>query len=134
MRKILEHGDKLFVTPPEFVVYCHKEWLPMFEEIKHSVKNLILHQGVPTQEEMEQWAQGKHFILVLDDLQQVCEKDKEVAEMFTLGSHHLNFSLIYIFGIYIFGKGCFAQLINLNSHYLILFQNNRDVMQVQTLG
>ena len=68
----------------------------MFEEMKQSVKNLILHQGVPTQEEMEQWAQGKHFILVLNDLQQVCEKGKEVAEMFTVGSHHLNFSLIYL--------------------------------------
>ena len=43
----------------------------MFEEMKHSVKNLILHQEVPTREEMEQWPQGKHFILVLDDLQQV---------------------------------------------------------------
>ena len=41
----------------------------MFEEMKHSVKGLILHQGIPTQEEMEQWAQGKPFILVLDDLQ-----------------------------------------------------------------
>ena len=34
-RKILEHADKLFVTPPEFVVYCYKEWLPMFEAMKH---------------------------------------------------------------------------------------------------
>ena len=107
MRNILEHADKLFVTPPEFVVYCYKEWLPMFEEMKHFVGNLILHQGVPTQEEMEQWAQGKHFILVLDDLQQACEKDKEVAEMFTGGSHHLNISLIYLCHN-IFGKGCFA--------------------------
>ena len=62
MRKSLEHADKLFVTPPEFLVYYYKEWLPMFEEMKHSVKNLILHQGVPTQEEMEQWAQGKTFL------------------------------------------------------------------------
>ena len=45
MRKILEHADNLFVTPPEFVVYCCKKWLPMFEEMKHSVKGLILHQG-----------------------------------------------------------------------------------------
>ena len=45
---------------------------------------------------MEQWTQGKHFILVLDNLQQVFKKDKEVAEMFTVGSHHLNFSLIYL--------------------------------------
>ena len=88
-RKILEHGDELFMTPPSFTVYCYKEWLPMFDEMKHSVKGLILHKRVPSQEQVEKWVQGKHFILVLDDLQQVCEKDRE---MFTVGSHHLNFT------------------------------------------
>ena len=67
-RKILEHGDKLFTTPPSLNVYCYKEWLPMFDEMKHSVKGLILHKGVPSREQVEKWAQGKHFILVLDDL------------------------------------------------------------------
>ena len=47
IRNILEHADNLFVTPPEFVVYCYKEWLPLFEEMKHYVKNLSL-WGVPT--------------------------------------------------------------------------------------
>ena len=128
-RKILEHGDELFTTPASFTVYCYKEWLPMFDEMKHSVKGLILHKGVPSQEQVEKWAQGKHFILVLDDLQQVCEKDREVAEMFTVGSHHLNFTLIYLCHN-IFSKGCFSRLINLNSHYNILFRNNRDINSV----
>ena len=82
---------------------------------------------LPIQEEMEHWTQGKHFILVLDDLQKVREKDKEVAEMFTVGFHHLNFSSIYLCHN-IFGKGCLTQLVNLNSHYITLFQINRDVM------
>ena len=30
--------------------------------------------------------------------------------------------------------GGFSRLINLNSHYKILFKNNRDILQVQTLG
>ena len=70
---------------------------------------------------------------MLDDLQQVCEKGREVAEMFTVGSHHLNFTLIYLCHN-IFSKGCFSRLINLNSHYNIFFRNNRDILQVQTLG
>ena len=94
--KILEHGDELFTTPPSFTVYCHKKWLPLFDEMKHTIKSLILHKGVPSPEQIEQWAQGKHFIVVLDDLQQVCEKDREVAEMLTVSSHHLNFTLIYL--------------------------------------
>ena len=113
------HLQSLYCTATKNGSICLRKW--------NTVKDLILHQGVPSWEEMEQWAQSKHFILVLDDLQQVCEKDNEVAKMFTVGSHHLNFSLIYLCHN-IFGKGCFAWLINLNSHYLILFWNNRDVM------
>ena len=71
--------DKLFFRLPEFGVYFYKEWFPMFEEMKHSVKNLILHQGVPNLRRNGTMGSGKHFILVfvlLDDLQQVCEMDK----------------------------------------------------------
>ena len=71
-------------------------------------------------------AQGKYFILVLDDLQQVCEKDREVAEVFTVGSHPLNFTLIYLCHN-IFSKGCFSRAIHPNSHYNILFRNNRHI-------
>ena len=120
LEQTLENADSLFVQPPEFVVYCYKEWLPMFDEMKDSVKELILHQGVPSREQMEEWAQGRHFILVLDDLQQVCENKRDVAEMFTVGSHHLNFSVIYLCHN-IFGRGQFARLIYLNSHYMFIF-------------
>ena len=118
-RKILENADSLFVQPPEFVVYRYKELLPMFDEMKYSVKELILHQGVPSREQMEEWVQGRHFVLVLDDLHQMCENKRDVAEMFTVRSHHLNYTLIYL--CHIFGRGHFARLINLNSHYMFIF-------------
>ena len=82
---------------------------------------------------MEEWTQGRHFVLVLDDLQQVCENKRDVTEVFTLGSHHINYTVIYLCHN-IFGWGQFARLINLNSYYMFIFQNNRDVQQVQTLG
>ena len=132
-RKILENANELFTEPSEFVVYCYKEWLPMLNEMKKSVPGLITHQGVPTREDLDQWALGKHFIMVLDDLQQVCQNDQDVAEMFTVASHHRNFSIMYLCHN-IFGKGAFSRTINLNSHYMILFRNNRDTQQVQTLG
>ena len=132
-RKILENADEMFLTPPSFIVYCYQETLSDFDQMKESVKGLVLHQGVPTREKMEEWAQGDHFIVVLDDLQQVCERDKSVAEMFTVGSHHLNFTLIYLCHN-IFGRATFSRLINLNSHYMILFKNQRDVRQVETLA
>ena len=69
----------------------------------------------------------------MDDLQQACERNRYVSEMFTVGCHHLNYTVIYLCHN-IFGKGVFARTINLNSHYMILFWNNRDKLQVETLG
>ena len=105
----------------------------MFDEMTQEIPQLILHQGLPTADLMEEWSNGKHFILVLDDLQQKVQRDMEAAELFTVGSHHKTCTLIYLCHN-IFGKGPFARVINLNTHYIILFRNNRDVEQVQKLG
>ena len=117
-RKILENADDMFTIPPAFIVYCYKEHLAEFQEMKQTVKSLILHRGLPTTEQMDEWAQGQHFIIVIDDLQQACERDKSVAEMFTVGSHHRNFSLIYLCHN-IFGRSSFSRVISLNNHYMI---------------
>ena len=45
MRKTWEHAENLFVTPPEFVVYCYKEWLLMFEEIETICKEFNFTSG-----------------------------------------------------------------------------------------
>ena len=134
-RKILENSATLFTTQPKFIVYCYNENLPMLEEMKDSLPiPLLKNKGIPTPEDMETWSQGgEHFIIVLDDLQQACERDKKVADMFTVGSHHLNFTVIYLCHN-IFGRGAFSRTINLNSHYIILFRNFRDQQQVVTLG
>ena len=133
-RKILENAQSLFTTPPEFIVYCYNEWLPMLKDMKVALgTKFISHAGIPTREDMEKWSDGRHFIIVLDDLQQDVQNNKDAAEMFTVGSHHKNFTLIYMCHN-IFGRGKFSRLINLNSHYMILFRNNRDTQQVQTLG
>ena len=131
-KKILENSNEMFTTPPKFAVYCYNKYLPMIEEINTSFK-IIPHEGLPTEEDMRDWVTGDHFIVILDDLQQACERNREAAEMFTVGCRHQNFTVIYICHS-IFERGKFSRTINLNCHYIILFRNNRHPQQVQTLG
>ena len=58
-KKILENADQLFTTPPHLIVYCYNHWLDDFTEMKKTVKNLVLHQGIPTSDEIDTWANGK---------------------------------------------------------------------------
>ena len=53
--------------------------------------------------------------------------------LFTKGSHHRNLSVIYIVqNLFHQGKG--NRSISLNSHYLVLFKNPRDKLQIVTLA
>ena len=53
--------------------------------------------------------------------------------LFTQGCHHKNVSLIVI-SQNIFQPGKHSRTVALNTWYLVLFQNNRDLSQINTLG
>jgi hypothetical protein len=57
----------------------------------------------------------------------------EVLDMFTKGSHHLNFSVILLTQN-IFNKGPNTRTISLNAHYIIMFKNPRDRSQISFLA
>jgi hypothetical protein len=74
---------------------------------------------------------GKRTLLIIDDL--MSETDGRVTDIFTKGSHHKDASVIYI-SQNLYNKNRENRTINLNTHYLVLFKNPRDVTQVTHLG
>ena len=66
-------------------------------------------------------------LVIIDDL--MLSLDANVASLFTVKSHHLGISVIVILQN-IFPRSKFMRDISLNSHYIILFKNNRDLSQV----
>ena len=60
-------------------------------------------------------------------------KDQRIVNLFTRGSHHRDLNVIYIVqNVFHQGKG--SRSISLNSHYLVLFKNPCDKLQVLTLA
>ena len=60
-------------------------------------------------------------------------KDKRIVNFFNRGSHNRNLSVIYIVqNLFHQGKG--SRSISLNSHYLVLFKNPRDKLEILTLA
>lgn len=70
-------------------------------------------------------------LIVLDDLMR--SLNEKVAELFTAASHHCNVSVILILQN-IFHRCRVMRDISLNSQYIILFKNRRDVSQINCLG
>ena len=59
--------------------------------------------------------------------------DKELGELFTEGSHHLNLSVIYIVQN-LFDKGSQHRKVSLNTQYFVIFKNPRDSGQIRAMA
>ena len=91
-------------------------------------------KGIPTALEQDSYFDvNKRNLIVFDDQMIDASKDKRIVNLFTRGSHHRNLSVIYIVqNLFHQGKG--SRSISLNSHYLVLFKNPRDKLQILTLA
>lgn len=98
------------------VCWCfsvYQKWMASEPEIKFVC-------GLPPEEET-------FDLVVFDDLQS--KLNEEVELMFRVTSHHKNFSVILITQN-LFPKVKVMRDISLNTHYIVLFRNNRDASQM----
>ena len=91
-------------------------------------------KGIPTALEQDSYFDvNKRNLIVFDDQMIDASKDKRTVNLFTRGSHHRNLSVIYIVqNLFHQRKG--SRSISLNCHYLVLFKNPRDKLQIWTLA
>ena len=73
----------------------------------------------------------KRTLLILDDLMR--EADDSVSDNFTKFSHHRNISVVFLTQNMFF-KSAHSRTMSINTHYLIVFKNPRDALQIATLG
>ena len=132
VKKLLEHPE-LFEPRPHKILYCYGAWQPLFDEMKSTFKDIEFHGGLPDSELIANFVDGKHNIVVLDDLMSDIVKDEDLQQLFTHGSHHMNLTILYLTQN-AFCQGKCARTISLNCAYLILFKNPRDIYQIQLMG
>ena len=89
---------------------------------------------IPTALEQDSYFDlNKRNLIVFDDQMIDASKDKRMVNLFIRSSHHCNLSVIYIVqNLFHQGKG--SRSISLSSHYLVLFKNPRDKLQILTLA
>lgn len=127
-KRLLEND--MFTTPPSKIIYAYSEYQPLFDKMK---KGIIFHEGLPTKEDIEKYADGGHVILVLDDLMLKIVQSEDCVHLFTVTSHHKNVTCIFITQN-LYPPGKFARSISLNCSYFVLFRNYRDSRQIITFG
>ena len=122
--RLLRHSSTMIDPSPELVTWYYGEWQSAYENL--DIPNLRLEEGLPTS-----FDASKRNIVVLDDL--MAETDERVTNLFTKKSHHCNTSVIYLVQN-LFPKNKESRTISLNSQYIVVFKNSRDVSQMTTLA
>ena len=126
VKAIIQH--EVIKPRPDKILWLYAEDQPLYQ----SMKNVEFVQGIP--EDLETRFQRRHNnVLVLDDLMTQCHSDERLTRLFSVGSHHKNLSIIFIIhNLFHYGKE--MRTVSLNSHYIILFKNPRDRLQISTLA
>lgn len=128
VKQILENYKELINPAPDKIIYCYSKYQDIFDEIKLTNIPISFHEGLPEIETLD-----KNILIIFDDLMEQCERDTAILNLFTVDSHHKNISSIFITHNF-YSKGKNMRTLSLNSHYLILFNNPRDLSQIYYLA
>ena len=122
--KLTQCASSLIQPPPEKILWCYSEWQQAYENLR----NVEFLEGLP---QMESLDGSQTTLLIIDDC--MGNFDEKLADLFTKKSHHKDLSVIHIVQN-LFHKSKNHRTVSLNTHYLILFKNPRDVTQVRHLA
>ena len=134
IRRVLSNKKALFEPEPTEVLYCYGVYQKAFEEMEREMPFIKFHSGLPNDTEINSFADiNQHKIVIADDLMGSLTQSNVISDLFTRGSHHKNLTVIYI-NQNIFCPGKHSRTINLNTHYMIIMRNPRDVSTMKVLG
>ena len=121
--------------PPSNILYCYGVYQPLFDDMKITFGDDIRFvEGLPSSEDVDNLtSDGRHHVIVLDDVMQKVVQSQDMALLFTQGCHHKNLSVIFMTQN-LFAQGKSSRNIALNTTYLVLLKNVRDASQSALLG
>jgi hypothetical protein len=132
VRSMLYNLNDLFDPVPSKIVYCYGEYQEIFNDMTRTIPNIYFTEGFP--DNLYGILEGYQSSLVkIDDLMSQCPTDQRISDLFTKGSHHRNFSVMYLTQN-LFPPGKQSRTISLNFHYMIVFKNPRDSLGISTLA
>ena len=134
VQSLLQQAQTVIDQPPERIIWCYSQWQNACTQLLIMIPTIEFVKGIPESLENDTYLDVNiRNLIVIDDQMIEAGKDNRIVNLFTKGSHHRNLSVVYIVqNLFHQGKG--NRSISLNSHYLVLFKNPRDKLQILTLA
>ena len=126
LSRLLKHNKLLIDPPPENIVWFYGTYQSMYDDMSKEHPSIRFVEDLP--ERFDDYiSNDKRNLFIIDDLMD--DTNRKVSQLFTRGSHHKNLSVILVLQN-LFQHNKELRTISLNTHYVILFKNPRDVSVV----
>jgi hypothetical protein len=133
VRRLIKERNGVFAKRQMKTVYCYNILERELTDMAAQDSTILLHEGLPDKLLIDEWSLDGDWMLILDDLMSDAVESRVINYLFTIGSHHKRATVI-IMSHNLYTQGRQSRTISLNCHYFVLFQNRRDVNQVQTFA
>lgn len=127
--------QNLFSPPPDKIIWIYGEKQNLHDELTSSLQTPIEFSRDFDEDIYGSIDGSEKVVVILDDqmMNENVRKKDNLTKYFTQGSHHRNMSVIYLVQN-VFDKAKCMRTISLNSQYLVVFKNPRDVQQITSLA
>lgn len=134
VQKLLTHRLSTMSPSPQRILWFFAQRQPAYDQMERTIPGITFIPGLPSNlEDDDLFDVNIPNMVVIDDLMSEASNSKQIAHLFTRGSHHRNLSVILLMqNLYYQGRE--SRTISLNSHYIVLFKNPRDQQQISVLA
>ena len=129
--RTLRNRKHMFHTPVKKIYYFYGVWQKLFKV--NSDLNVEYIKDIPNEHFLQELESDYHNLVIIDDLQSSALNNGFIANLFSREAHHRNLGVFLILQN-LFYQGKYSRDISLNTHYFILFKNQRDINQIKILG
>ena len=111
---------------PIKVLWAYGQWQPLLDIPISDNVNVEYINYLPKIENL-----NNTDVIVIDDLMNELNKDKNLENLFVKKSHHLNKSVFFVVQNLFYDN---VRTLSLNTHYMLLMKNPRDKSQIMNLA
>ena len=126
---LLLRGKEMLLEKPRNIYWFYGSFCsPKSDKTKHISPKIKFSFGIPPEKQVQNFYKD---IIILDDLMMEAHKQQTlVTNLFTKTAHHQSCLIIFITQNLFFTR----RTQSLNCHFIVLFKNPRDQLQVSTLA
>lgn len=124
--------NRMIDPMPHRLVWFYGKWQNTYNEIKYTtgIPKIEFYEGINKDIKFNK---KENNLLIIDDLMNNALDDPWISDIYTKGSHHDNVSIILLVQN-LFSRAKNSRTISVNAHYIFVFKNPRDQLQISTLA